>query len=346
MVFKSTPKHILVIHTAFIGDVVLVTPLIVDLKRLYPDASIDVMVTLRARPILDCDPHVDGVIVFDKRGKDAGLRGFMRMASRVRREGYDWVVSPHRSLRSALLAWWSRAPIRIGFDTSAGRFLFNKVVAYRSDLHEIDRNRLLLSTWEEVTDPASLCVHVCESDRQQVDSVLKTTSFQHGLKTVALAPGSVWQTKRWPLNYFQALVGLLVDDPLNIILLGGTEDRELTDQIAHLWPERVINLAGGLSLRESAEVIRRSTTLVTNDSAPMHLGAAVKTPVIALFGPTVPSIGFAPQGDQHIIIEKQLDCRPCSRHGGPRCPLKHHNCMRDLSPRMVYQHVKKVVEQT
>lgn len=346
MVFKATPKRILVIHTAFIGDVVLVTPLLADLKRMYPEASVDVMVTPRARPILDCDPHVEQVIVFDKRGNDAGLRGFMRLAAQVRRGAYDWVVSPHRSLRSALLARWSGASVRIGFDTSAGRLLFNRVVTYRPDLHEIDRNRLLLSTWEEVTDPSSLCVYVCESDRQQVDSILDVAGFQYELKTVALAPGSVWKTKRWPLNYFKALVGLLVDEPLNIILLGGAEDRELTDQIAHLWPERVLNLAGELSLRESTEVIRRSTTLVTNDSAPMHLGAAVNIPVIALFGPTVPSFGFAPQGDQHIIVEKRLDCRPCSRHGGPRCPLKHHKCMRDLSPRMVYQHVKKVVEQT
>jgi heptosyltransferase-2 len=144
---------------------------------------------------------------------------------------------------------------------------------------------------------------------------------------VALAPGSIWGTKRWP--YFADLVSGL-DKPC--VVVGGSEDADLAGAIAAAAPGRVVSAAGALSLRVSAALIQRAAVLLTNDSAPLHLATAVGTPVVALFGPTIPEFGFGPRraGDA-ALGHAGLACRPCSKHGPHRCPLGHHRCMRELT---------------
>jgi heptosyltransferase-2 len=148
-----------------------------------------------------------------------------------------------------------------------------------------------------------------------------------GPRFAALAPGSIWGTKRWP--YYAELAAAL--DRTSVIV-GGMEDVPLADSIVATAPGRVVSAAGALSLRASAALIERASVLITNDSAPLHLATAVGTPVVALFGPTVPEFGFGPRGPGDVILGMaDLACRPCSSHGPPTCPLGHHRCMRDLS---------------
>jgi heptosyltransferase-2 len=148
---------------------------------------------------------------------------------------------------------------------------------------------------------------------------------------VALAPGSIWGTKRWP--YYPALA-MALDRPVAVI--GGAEDAPLANAVIAAAPGRAASAAGALSLRASAALIHRAAVLVTNDSAPLHLATAVGTPVVAVFGPTVPEFGFGPRGPADIALGNVgLACRPCSRHGPQRCPLGHHRCMRDLAAETV-----------
>jgi heptosyltransferase-2 len=153
-----------------------------------------------------------------------------------------------------------------------------------------------------------------------------------------MAPGSVWETKRWP--YYSELASR-VDGA--VVIVGGPEDVPLARAIVQATDGRLVSAAGALSLRESAALIQRARVLVTNDSAPLHLATAVGTPVVALFGPTVPEFGFGPRRSGDITLgHRQLSCRPCSRHGPEVCPLGHHRCMRELSIDVVAQAIATV----
>ena len=156
----------------------------------------------------------------------------------------------------------------------------------------------------------------------------------------AVAPGSIWGTKRWP--YYPALVASI---PGPVVVIGGRGDSALAAEIVAAAPTRAWSAAGELSLRESAALLRRARALVTNDSAPLHLATAVDTPVVALFGPTVPEQGFGPRGSRSLALgHAGLRCRPCSAHGPEVCPLGHHRCMRELAAETVAEAVAMVTE--
>jgi heptosyltransferase-2 len=156
----------------------------------------------------------------------------------------------------------------------------------------------------------------------------------HGVRApfVALAPGAIWGSKRWP--GYRALAARLAPH-LGVVTVGGPEDAARAEEVvaaARAAGGAAANGCGALTLRQAAEAIRRAAALVTNDSAPLHLAQAVGTPTVAIFGPTVPAFGFGPRGPRDRVVEVAgLACRPCSAHGPPRCPLGHHRCMREVS---------------
>jgi heptosyltransferase-2 len=164
-------------------------------------------------------------------------------------------------------------------------------------------------------------------ERAAVDAVL--ANARRGAPLIALAPGSVWATKRWP--YFADFARAFRDDA-QLVIVGAADDRPLAAEIAEAAPG-AIDAAGRLSLLGSAELIRRAALLVTNDSAPQHLASAMNTPTVAVFGPTVPEFGFGPLASRSAVAgNDSLACRPCDRHGPRRCPLGHWRCMREITP--------------
>jgi heptosyltransferase-2 len=162
-----------------------------------------------------------------------------------------------------------------------------------------------------------------------VDAFLAGSGMANGT-IIVLAPGSIWGSKRWP--FYDSLAARLADR-YAVIAIGGPEDVVLGDRVASAAQAtgRGANACGKLTLRQSAALIGRAQLLITNDSVPLHLGTAMETPVVALFGPTIPGFGFGPirPGDAALGVEG-LQCRPCSPHGPPVCPLAHHRCMREL----------------
>ncbi|CAN5575779.1 glycosyltransferase family 9 protein [soil metagenome] len=316
----------LVIQTSFLGDTVLTTPLLVQLAR---RGEVDVVVTPASAALLENHPAVRRIIVYDKRGADRGVGGFLSIGRQLREAHYDAAYLAQGSLRSGALALLSRAPSRIGFDTSAGRWFYTKRVAYREDLHHAAR---LLRLSRPNGRPATLdelrpSLYPGAAEHTAVDALLAGARVSNGKPLVAIAPGSVWGTKRWP--YYPELAALLAPRA-QIVIVGGPGDAELAEAISAAAPG-VLDATGQLSLLASAELIGRTAALVTNDSAPLHLASAMGTPTIALFGPTVPEFGFGPLAPGSVVVgNDDLKCRPCDRHGPERCPLGHHKCMREL----------------
>ena len=333
-------SRILIFHTAFPGDIILTLPVAQVIRETWPDAHILFAAIPAAAAVLRNHPAIDEVIEYDKRGADRGLGGFVRLVRTLSALQCQVALVPHRSARSSLAVWCARIPRRIGFSKSAGKMLFSDVVAYNPDAHEIERNLSLLGPLGiTVRDRVLPRLYPARGDVGVVDGLLGEFRAQRGVDShrpmVALAPGSVWFTKRWPEEHFLAVARALLHDGVPVVLVGGADDAALCARILEGCGEgaAILNAAGRLSLVQSAELLRRCALLVSNDSAPMHLAGAVGTPVFALFGATVPSFGFAPLGPRDRVFELQgLACRPCGIHGGQECPIGTFVCMRDLTP--------------
>lgn len=322
----------LVVQTAFLGDVVLTTPLLAVLAARH--GPVDVVTTRAAAPLLATHPAVRTVIRYDKRGADAGLGGLWRLAADLRARGYQRAYLPHRSWRSAALALLARIPERTGFADAPAAITYTARRRRPTGGHEVER---LLTLAGAVEQAPAVSLGLTADDARQADEWLARHGIAPGF--VALAPGSIWGTKRWP--GYPALAAAL-DGP--IVVLGGAEDSGLAGAVAAAAPGRVHVAAGEMSLRQSAALLARARVLVTNDSAPLHLATATGTRVVALFGPTVPAQGFAPRGPRDVALGVALDCRPCSAHGPQVCPLGHHRCMRELRVETVLESVHGVAQ--
>jgi heptosyltransferase-2 len=338
---ESVKRHfqrILVIQTAFIGDVILTLPLVQALKRSYPKATVDVIATPGASDLFGNHPAVNRVITYDKHGLDRGLSGFRRLREIVAKAHYELAVVPHRSIRSSLLARLANIPVRIGFDRNAGKQFLTHTVSYRQNIHEIERNLCLLKPLEIELEGRELpTLYPAENEKKKVDRVLRQSFITKKRALVAIAPATVWNTKRWPRERFAEVSRRLRNSGCSIVLIGSDSDRALCDEIAVLGGRKeIVNTAGKLSLLESAELIRRARVILSNDSAPMHMGVAVRTPVVAVFGATVPAFGFSPYGKDDVVVETLgLPCRPCSIHGGKQCPIDSFDCMMRIMPEQV-----------
>jgi heptosyltransferase-2 len=330
-------KKILIVQTAFIGDVILATPLAEAAHQVFPDCLVDFMAIPAAANLLEKNRFIRRVVTFDKRGAQRGLVALWKLAKSLQHEHYDLALVPHRSLRSALLVRLAKISERVGFDHSAGAWLFTRHVRYQQK-HEVERNLDLLRCLAENFATPSPKIFWDKNDEQIIDQICP--DHQSGKWFCALAPGSVWATKRWPAERFIELARKLIAEARAFIyLIGGGSDVALCSRIAAAIENNCINTAGKLSLRQSAALLDRCQILISNDSAPTHLGVATRCKVITIFGPTVPAFGFAPFGDGHVVIEKNLACRPCSSHGGDYCPIGTHACMWEISVEKVFNSV-------
>ena len=325
----------LVIQTSYLGDTVLTTPLLVQLAR---RGDVDVVVTPASAALLANHPAVRRVVVYDKRGADRGLSGFLSLGRQLRDAHYDVAYLAQGSLRSGALALLAQVPVRVGLDSSAGRWFYTKRVAYREDLHHAAR---LLRLARPNGRPAMLdelrpSLYPGDVERAAVDALLAAHGVAAEETIIAVAPGSVWATKRWP--YYAELAAAL-DPTHRIAIIGGAADAELARAIVAAAP-RAIDATGQLSLLASAELIGRSAAIATNDSSPLHLASAMGTSTVAIFGPTVPSFGFGPLAPGSMAMgHTGLPCRPCDRHGPQVCPLGHFRCMRELDAHSVVARV-------
>jgi heptosyltransferase-2 len=364
----------LVVQTAWLGDVLLTTPLLDALAARL--GAVDVLVTPDAAPLVVTHPAVAHVLTYDKRGRERGVVALWRKARTLRTRGYDVAVLAQGSLRSGLLARAAGIPRRIGFADDAAAWWCTERCA-RPAGHEAERLLALVDGLEShasvVVDPAeagprpgaaretgaasrrlgdrrwprarfsrihragdvpfALSLALTDADHATAAAALGAARVTGSF--VALAPGSARPTKRWP--FYRELATMLAAE-VPVVVIGASGDgwgpaaagRGLAD-------------LSGLPLRASAAVLARAAAAVVNDSAPLHLAQAVGTPAVALFGPTHPRLGFGPRGPRDVVLGLDLDCRPCSTHGGTRCPLRHHRCLRALSATTVLDTVRQVL---
>ena len=331
-------NRILVVQTAFLGDVVLTTPLLRELRRAQPRAGIVVLTTPLGAEVLQGLPHVDEIVPFDKRGGEGRPGGTWRLATRLRRARCDLAIAAQRSFRTGLLVWASRAPERVGFERASGAWGYTRRVPWSPTQHAVRRYlELALAAGgdAERADPRPELA-VRNEARHRVREMLGGAGVGIGEPLLAVAPGSIWGTKRWSPEGYAEVARREGERGLRAVLIGSPAERELCEKVAALAGGRPVVLAGRTSVPEMTALLAMCRALVTNDSGPGHVASAVGTPVVSVFGPTVPAFGYTPFGDRHRIVEHlNLPCRPCHPHGPERCPLGHHRCMREIGPEQV-----------
>jgi ADP-heptose:LPS heptosyltransferase len=315
-------KKILIIQTAFLGDVVLATAVAEKLRRFFPQGSIHMLVRKGNESLLNEHPFLR-VLVWDK--KKGKLKNMFKLIGQIRKEKYDHVINLQRFASSGLMTVFSGAKETVGFDKNPLSFFFTRCVEHRigskqhSAPHEVER---CLKTIEHFTDTttASPQLYPTSFDREKVEAYCQKPF-------ITISPASVWFTKQAPEKVWITFLSQL--SGYSVYLLGAPNDRSMCERIAALSGNKHCTvLAGELSLLQSAALMSKAKMNYTNDSAPLHLCSAMQANVTALFCSTIPEFGFGPVHSNGKVVQysKPLACRPCGLHGFKACPEKHFLC--------------------
>jgi len=312
-------QRILVIQTAFIGDVVLATSILEKLQQSLDDVALDILVRKGNESLFDGHPFVRQVLVWNKKQK---YKDLWRLRRQVKAERYDIVINLQRFGAMGFLTAFSGAKQKIGFRKNPFSILFTHRVEHQfgtneQPIHEIDRNQNLIA---HLTDKKAVLpkLYPQEKDKKEVPEG----------KYICIAPASVWFTKRYPIERWIDLLNALPPDHTIYLLGGGGDDALCQELIEKTTHPSVMSKAGKLSFLASAAWMQNAQMNYVNDSAPLHFASAVNAPVAAIFCSTIPAFGFTPLSDEHYIIEQEekLTCRPCGIHGKKSCPKGHFKC--------------------
>jgi heptosyltransferase-2 len=327
----SKITNILFIRTDRIGDMVLSTATLRAIKRGFPRARLTVLASLSNAPLLQHDPHVDEVIVWNEGGLGSSLVGFLRRAARLSKIGYDAVIDPltGNNLHTALIAYLSGAALRIGFPGYGREVFFNRLAAYPDKYrHMADlilETAILLGAESEDRTP-QLCL--LPAERDWAGGWLQAHSLGHRA-VVGIHPGGYYPSQRWPLDYYaQLALALQQDHGCGVVLIGGRGDRHLIRSILASSGERFVVFESS-DLRQTVAVISQLNVLVCNNSGPLHIATALNVPTLSFMGPTEKS-HWMPLGNKYEVLRQdQLECIGCNSGTCTRGDLA---CMKLIKP--------------
>ena len=316
-------KKILIIQTAFIGDVILATPVISELKRVHPEFVVDVLVRKGNESLLANNPSINEVYFLDK--KLNKTKEIPRLIRYIRSKKYDEIINLHRYTSSGLLTVFGKAKTTTGFDKNPMSFLFSKKIKHSlfGGQHEVERNLNCIAHYN-VNKRVRPSLFPSGMDCEKTNKYKKEIYF-------CLTPASVWFTKQLPIKKWVELISIL-EKKGTIYLLGGSSDKALCESIIkESNSSQAYNLAGELSFLESACLMKDAKRNFVNDSGPLHICSAMNAPVTTFFCSTVTDFGFGPLSDDSKVVEvENLACRPCGIHGHKQCPKGNFKCGNDI----------------
>ena len=225
--------------------------------------------------------------------------------------------------------------------------MYTKTVPFSWMIHDAERNlSLLQGIAKENFTAEKLSMRYAPSAEENVARLMRDFNLE-GKTLVGIHAGSAWPTKCWPMEYYVELISRLQTElgVQAVLVGGGQKDTDLGEKICQLSKGHAASLCGKTSLADLMALMTHLKLFITNDSGPMHIATAFDVPTLAIFGPTTKELGFFPYGEGHRVMEvKDLPCRPCALHGGKKCPKKHFQCMRSITPDMVFQAAKEMLE--
>jgi 3-deoxy-D-manno-octulosonic-acid transferase/heptosyltransferase-1 len=345
--------NILIVKLSAIGDVIHTLPALNAVRKHYPHASITWLVEEDAAPLVQGHEALDRVIVSKRKRWLKALRslsflntikevyGFIKALRDTR---YDMVLDFQALLKSGILIAIARGRRKIGFGKGLEHmehsyiFLNERIPAVDMEIHALSRGMMLLDAVGIPTNEVEYKLPMSDHDRKKIDELMKQHGINGEKSLIAINPVAKWETKLWPNKKFAELADMLVDQyNLKIVFTGGFKDYSIIQTITSSMKGRAINFAGKTTLTELAALYEKAALVISTDTGPMHLAAAVGTPVVALFGPTAPW-RTGPYGTGHQIITAELECSPCFKR---RCETT--DCMYQISVKQVMAAVKKII---
>lgn len=335
-------EKILVIQTAFLGDAILTLPMIRKLKEFFPESVIDVIAIPDTKEVFENSPFVHNVFAYDKKGTQKTIRQLFEFAYLLKKNKYTKLFSPHRSLRTSFLVLLLSVKESAGFDISSLSYVYKKRIKYNKHHHEVARNLELIGA-DINGDNWKILPEISISDT--IEAKVSSLMAEIGKPFISIAPGSVWETKKYPLEYFAKLTKYFVNKNYKVVYIGGEKDFSLCEQLHQQEPQNSFNLAGRLSITETIALLNHSSLLLSNDSAPTHMGMAADIPVITFFCSTIPEFGFYPYNNKSYYISVDgLDCKPCGIHGRNSCPIKTFDCGLKLAPGLAIDKIEQILD--
>jgi heptosyltransferase-2 len=340
-------KKILIIRLSSLGDVVLTTPVIETLKTKFPQSRIFFFTKTQYGDVLRNDPRIFSLLEFDSHGKYKGFSGFSRLVSELRSYDFDMLVDLHANWRSFLVRRLTKSKIKLKYHKRLlSRFMmvyfkFLKIkpiqtidsylkVLRKIQIHAPNKTTMIFLN----QDGVAFVEHFLLEERVKKDDIV-----------IGVHPGAKWETKRWDEEKFRQVCQTLIrKHRCRIILFGDVGDEKLVQTISKDIPDEKLIKVIGLPLGKFMSLIKRCDCLVTNDSGPMHVAQALRVPVVTIFGPTHPQLGFAPVGSKNVVLCANVECSPCSLHGKRKCHKKSRLCMDLVQPEMVVEAVESLLK--
>lgn len=312
----------------WIGDMVLLTPVLRSLKRRLVGSCITLMVRPLVSELMSMNPYIDKLIVYDKRQAQRGVRKFWEIAQNLKKQNFDLAVVLHpTSIRSALLAWLARIPERIGTNVGGRKIFLTDSMRDCKEIHEVERYLRVLELIGIHEPNCQLEFWHTDEHRDFAHRFLERNGICHSKPLVGINIGTTWQSKQWSVEKFAEVIENL---DANILITGSSSERALARKLRKITETNLIDSTGKTDIFQLAALIECCDCYITCDSGPMHISAAVDTRTIALFGPTDP-IRHRPYGGGHTVVEKSVECRPCYNR---KCKLKSNRkrCMKEIMP--------------
>ena len=329
-------RRILVARTDRLGDVLLSTPVIKNLRENLPGAYIAMMVQPSLEDILKGNPYLDEVILLDKRGRHRGIINLIRFAITLKKKNFDLALILHPTIRVHLILFFARIKERIGYDRKLG-FLNTHILEHKKQLGQKHELEYTLDFLRELRVPIldkSMYMPLYKESEDWLKDLFKKRNLNNG-KVVTFHCQASCPSKVWPRAYFNHLRNDIIDIyRANIIYLGGERDKDIEES------ESIVNLTGSLSLSQLASVLKHSDLFISNDSGPVHMAVALDTPVISIFGRKQPGLGpkrWGPLGDRSRLLHKDIGCKICLAHD---CK-KDFSCLKSIDPKEVLDYVDK-----
>jgi len=330
----SAIKKVLLVRLRRIGDVVLTTPAITALRKGLPSAHISYVIETPYRDLIEGNPYVDRVIVLPR---PLGIKNFLNIARTIRKERFDAAIDFHGGPTASLLTLFSGAQKKIGYRIKYKSFVYDiklprgRIAGY---IHSVENHINLVKALgiKVPVSPPLFLPESSESERKKIHDFFSANNFE-GSKVVVLHIGAGNEFREWGITNWAKFVSLLLKKhDVEIVLIGASDDTGIAGQILEGQPSSVFSLVGKLKLRELKELIAKASLYVGPDSGPMHIAASTSTPIVAYFGPNLSAYN-SPWQARAIIIEKDMNCRPCDQR---HCISDDFRCMQTITPEEVY----------
>ena len=341
-------KNVLIMHTGgWIGDMILLTPALRGLKKNFPDCKMSILVLPLVRELMERNPYLDEIIVYDKRNTQRGFRQMREMAKHLRSKDFDTAIILHpNSVKSAIIAYMAGIPERIGLKLTGNGFFLTAKVKQRKNIHEVKRYLDIIAPIAGTNlDDKLEFWGIEQSDEVFVNKYEGGRMRDEKKQFIGLNVSTTWKTKQWRVEKFARLVELLYNEMGAMsVLTGGKFDIELGEKIIKLAQgsdKYIVNLTGHTTLWQLGAIIKHCHLYITCDSGPMHISSALGTPTIALFGPTDP-VRHRPYGEGHKVIKKDMKCSPCYES---ECKNRDFACMEAIQVDDVMDSVRYLLSQ-